>query len=99
MAYFWVGDSLPNPMVLNRKTSFLLMKSAGLSSKQEIISRIESSDGVVQVINYYGDELLITLFDDSEKRSSDQILKMGEVKSPIVSEISVPPTYFQMTAT
>ena len=89
---------LPNPMVLNRKTSFLLMKSAGLSSKKETISRIESSDGVVQVINYYGDELLITLFDDSQKRSSDQILKMGEVKSPIVSEINVPPTCFQMTA-
>ncbi len=91
--------SIPNPIVLNRKSSFLLMKSAGLSSKQEIISQLESRDGVVQVINYYGDELLITLFDDSEKRSSDQILKMGEVKSPIVSEISVPQPNFQMTAT
>ena len=58
---------IPNPIVLNRKSSFLLMNSAGLSSKQETISQLESRDGVVQVINYYGDELLITLFDDSQK--------------------------------
>lgn len=89
---------LPNPSLLNRTYSFLLLKIKDPNSKQETISRLMSKDGVVFIINYYGDTILITLFDDYQKMSSKQIFDLGTVTYPIVSEISVPRTDFQMTA-
>ena len=57
-----------------------------------------SKDGVVLIINYYGDTLLITLYEDNRKMSSRQVFKLGTVTYPIVSEFSIPQTNFQMTA-
>jgi DNA-binding Lrp family transcriptional regulator len=87
-----------NPILLARRYSYLLLEVKNQDFKEEIISRLKVKDGVISIISIYNNSLLVTLFDDEEKKASREISKMGiRTHPPIVQQINVPQTNLQMT--
>jgi DNA-binding Lrp family transcriptional regulator len=63
---------VPNPILLARRYSYLLLEVKNQDFKEEIISRLKVKDGVISIISIYNNNLLVTLFDDEEKKHQEK---------------------------
>jgi DNA-binding Lrp family transcriptional regulator len=83
---------LPNPSLIDRESTFLYLELDGdEESKEHIISKLTKMEGVVNIASFYGQTLLITLYDDSKKSSAEKITKLGIRATPfIIPGMSVP---------
>jgi DNA-binding Lrp family transcriptional regulator len=66
---------VPNPSLLDRKSSFLFLEFEDSDSKEEAITLLTKMEGVAVIASIYGDSLLVTLFDHDQMNSAKQIKK------------------------
>jgi DNA-binding Lrp family transcriptional regulator len=92
---------LPNPSsLLGRGFVMQHMTFDGPVSKGKAISRLKQMDGVVVIASLYGADLLITLFDDTERTASGRLATLRSKGGPAEWEgMRLPQTSFRMTPT
>jgi DNA-binding Lrp family transcriptional regulator len=98
---FLVGWRLvPNPSLMGRESALLYLEFADPESKQEAISRLARTGGVVIIASVYGSSLLLTLFDDASRALSKRIAGMyRSVKAQTIPGMRFPRSAFRMTVT
>ncbi|MGI0081593.1 MAG: hypothetical protein ACRECH_18485 [Nitrososphaerales archaeon] len=68
---------VPNPVLFGRSPAFLFLELENEDSKEEIIARLGTMDGILVITSIYGKSLLVSLFDDGGGSSARKITNMG----------------------
>jgi DNA-binding Lrp family transcriptional regulator len=75
---FLVGWRLvPNPVLLDRSPAFMFLSFQDREAKEDAISKLARLDGTIVVTSFYGNDALISLYDDEERSSAKEITKSG----------------------
>jgi DNA-binding Lrp family transcriptional regulator len=92
---------VPHPSLMDRESTFLFLELEDEESKRKSIPQLTKMDGIVNIASIYGNSLLITLFDDSNKSSAKKITDLGMKATPFVTPgMTMPrPMTFKMKAT
>ena len=91
---------VPAPGVLGRKPALVLLETEE-SEKERVISQLKKKDGVIMIINIYGTNVILNVFDDEKQTSLKEISKISDVKiNPLtVPQMNMPQGNFKMTPT
>ena len=68
---------LPNPILLGRRIAFVSLELNDDQMKEETISRLKQMDGVVLITNFYGRNLMVSLYDDELGSATKKIALAG----------------------
>ncbi len=91
---------VPNPALLGRESSMLLLEFDDQAAKEEAVPRLKLSEGVIVVASVYGEGLLVTFFDDPGHKASGQIARTKDPAGALhVGGMRFLPTDFRMTPT
>ncbi len=89
-----------SPRVLDCRAVNVSLRVKDERKKPGIISELGDLDGVIKILNFRGDELLLTLYygnDDSLKNKLDLIASISDCPNPIVWELVFPEPQINIT--
>ncbi|MDA4117643.1 MAG: AsnC family transcriptional regulator [Thaumarchaeota archaeon] len=91
---------LPNPCLFGRSSVMQHLRFVDPTAKEAAIPRLMRMDGAIVVASLYGTELLVTLYDDSERTASKRLTDVRAQGEPTEwPGMSLPLTKFRMTQT
>ncbi len=89
-----------NPRVIDCRAVNVNLKVTDERKKSGIISELRDLDGIIKILNFRGDELLLTLYyrnDDSLKNKLDIIASISDCPNPVVWELVFPDPQVSVT--
>src|SRR5215510_12085527 len=88
---------IPNPALLGLTFSLVLLELEDPSSKEQSISRLTKSDGMINIASTFGNSLMLTALEDQQHSFSKQISEMRLGKASELPGLGLRPTSLRMT--
>ena len=93
---------LVNPQLIGCKAASIHFKVRDEGMKSEVISELRRMDGIVKILNFHGDKLLLTLYYQdvgSLQTKVDHIISVSDSPQPDVWELTFPEPQIKTTST
>ena len=89
---------VPNPTLLARVSTSILLGFDDQASKERAISRLTEVEGVINIVSIYEKGLTLALFDDDKRSASKQVVTVGMSEDPLTTPSpGLAPSRFRMT--
>lgn len=89
---------VPNPTLLGRASTSVLLGFNDQTSKEKAISRLTEMEGVINIVSIYEKGLTLALFDDDKRSASKQVAAVGMIEDPLTTpSMGLAPSRFRMT--